>query len=45
MRNMTITHIFEIHYDLKEKKRPVWDSAGGFHKRFRQPAALPPADL
>jgi hypothetical protein len=30
---------------LKEKKRPVWGSVGGFYKRFRQPAALPLTDL
>jgi len=37
------------HYDLKEKKKPVWGSAGGFYKRFHpppaRPQAPPPAEL
>jgi hypothetical protein len=35
----------KLHYNLKEKKRPVWGSVGGFYKRFAAPAALPLPDF
>jgi hypothetical protein len=45
MKNMIIARVFKTHYDLKEKKRPVWGSAGGFYTRFAAPAALPLPDF
>jgi len=36
---------FEVVYDLKERKKPVWGSVGGFYKRFTAPAARPAAEF